>query len=101
MSEVILSLPRSGSTFYMQQRYRERVLNGEQIGFMHEFIWPHSKVRDYHWDNPPRLKSAKQHNTKDFENLIAGIYLSLIHISEPTRRRGISYAVFCLKKKKK
>ena len=27
--------------------------------------------------------------------------LSLIHISEPTRRRGISYAVFCLKKKKK
>ena len=75
MSEVILSLPRSGSTFYMQQRYRERVLNGEQIGFMHEFIWPHSKVRDYHWDNPPRLKSAKQHDTKDFENLIAGIYM--------------------------
>ena len=28
-------------------------------------------------------------------------YLSLIHISEPTRRRGISYAVFCLKKKKR
>ena len=29
-----------------------------------------------------------------------GLGLSLIHISEPTRRRGISYAVFCLKKKK-
>ena len=28
------------------------------------------------------------------------LLLSLIHISEPTRRRGISYAVFCLKKKK-
>ena len=28
------------------------------------------------------------------------IYLSLIHISEPTRLRRISYAVFCLKKKK-
>ena len=27
-------------------------------------------------------------------------HLSLIHISEPTRRRGSSYAVFCLKKKK-
>ena len=27
------------------------------------------------------------------------VLLSLIHISEPTRRRGISYAVFCLKKK--
>ena len=25
--------------------------------------------------------------------------LSLIHISEPTRRYAISYAVFCLKKK--
>ena len=29
-----------------------------------------------------------------------GVYLSLIHISEPTRRTPISYAVFCLKKKK-
>ena len=29
------------------------------------------------------------------------VELSLIHISEPTRRRGISYAVFCLKKKRK
>src|SRR5664279_4915356 len=29
-----------------------------------------------------------------------GIELSLIHISEPTRRTPISYAVFCLKKKK-
>src|SRR5665647_3768024 len=30
-----------------------------------------------------------------------GPYLSLIHISEPTRRTPISYAVFCLKKKKR
>src|SRR5660397_118403 len=29
-----------------------------------------------------------------------GVKLSLIHISEPTRLRRISYAVFCLKKKK-
>src|SRR5665647_3517398 len=28
------------------------------------------------------------------------LQLSLIHISEPTRRTPISYAVFCLKKKK-
>src|SRR5674476_299291 len=27
------------------------------------------------------------------------LYLSLIHISEPTRQAEISYAVFCLKKK--
>ena len=32
---------------------------------------------------------------------ITGQYLSLIHISEPTRLALISYAVFCLKKKKK
>ena len=28
------------------------------------------------------------------------LFLSLIHISEPTRQEAISYAVFCLKKKK-
>ena len=28
------------------------------------------------------------------------VELSLIYISEPTRRYAISYAVFCLKKKK-
>eukprot|EP01017_Pseudomicrothorax_dubius_P027097 TRINITY_DN3082_c0_g1_i9.p1 TRINITY_DN3082_c0_g1~~TRINITY_DN3082_c0_g1_i9.p1 ORF type:complete len:219 (-),score=20.69 TRINITY_DN3082_c0_g1_i9:12-668(-) len=31
----------------------------------------------------------------------AVVYLSLIHISEPTRQAEISYAVFCLKKKNK
>src|SRR5450756_3050556 len=31
----------------------------------------------------------------------SGMGLSLIHISEPTRLGMISYAVFCLKKKKK
>ena len=31
----------------------------------------------------------------------SALWLSLIHISEPTRRTPISYAVFCLKKKKK
>src|SRR5665648_1193844 len=33
--------------------------------------------------------------------LLKGLSLSLIHISEPTRLGMISYAVFCLKKKKK
>ena len=31
---------------------------------------------------------------------LEALELSLIHISEPTRRTPISYAVFCLKKKK-
>ena len=34
-------------------------------------------------------------------DLALELQLSLIHISEPTRRTPISYAVFCLKKKKK
>ena len=34
------------------------------------------------------------------DKLLKQYYLSLIHISEPTRRTPISYAVFCLKKKK-
>ena len=33
------------------------------------------------------------------DNFDLGYDLSLIHISEPTRLRRISYAVFCLKKK--
>src|SRR5665647_3624512 len=33
-------------------------------------------------------------------DLVTSQALSLIHISEPTRRTPISYAVFCLKKKK-
>src|SRR5450756_2910912 len=45
-------------------------------------------------------------NAKDAQNLVKnGVYvvseLSLIHISEPTRLGMISYAVFCLKKKKR
>ena len=44
-------------------------------------------------------------NDSDFERHIVGqsfaVFLSLIHISEPTRQAEISYAVFCLKKKKK
>ncbi len=31
----------------------------------------------------------------------AAIFLTLIYISEPTRSERISYAVFCLKKKKR
>src|SRR5678816_1516310 len=36
-----------------------------------------------------------------FEESKGRIFLSVIHISEPTRLLSMSYAVFCLKKKKK
>src|SRR5665647_372866 len=39
--------------------------------------------------------------TTGINTIQAANNLSLIHISEPTRRTPISYAVFCLKKKKK
>ena len=44
--------------------------------------------------DPDSQKPAWSIATLDYE------YLSLIHISEPTRQEAISYAVFCLKKKK-
>eukprot|EP00831_Metopus_contortus_P025264 TRINITY_DN21815_c0_g1_i1.p1 TRINITY_DN21815_c0_g1~~TRINITY_DN21815_c0_g1_i1.p1 ORF type:complete len:157 (+),score=10.47 TRINITY_DN21815_c0_g1_i1:252-722(+) len=37
----------------------------------------------------------------NFYSILSHVLLSLIHISEPTRPLYISYAVFCLKKKKK
>ena len=48
------------------------------------------------------LESANREAYKVYADLISSnIHLSLIHISEPTRQAEISYAVFCLKKKKK
>ena len=50
----------------------------------------------------------KEYRTEPYAHALAEVIkkykpeiLSLIHISEPTRRTPISYAVFCLKKKKK
>ena len=45
----------------------------------------------------PRMKERKKYGLKAARR--APQFLSLIHISEPTRRTPISYAVFCLKKK--
>src|SRR5450759_5583130 len=44
--------------------------------------------------------SASAHHLSIFPFSPAAIDLSLIHISEPTRLGMISYAVFCLKKKR-
>ena len=67
--------------------------------------WPYTAGET----TPSAVKvKANQSARKDFEgsDLIVAdgqtvTYLSLIHISEPTRQAEISYAVFCLKKKKK
>src|SRR5680860_1283671 len=57
---------------------------------------------------PPVELAARLANAWDVQSILPRLFgiaplenLSLIHISEPTRRTPISYAVFCLKKKKK
>src|SRR5665647_2440348 len=47
--------------------------------------------------HPTVVKAIKDQADKYLHLMVYG--LSLIHISEPTRRTPISYAVFCLKKK--
>ena len=60
----------------------------------------HSKLTDYIYIC--KLKKEPTYKLyKEFDKLFSiGLNLSLIHISEPTRRTPISYAVFCLKKKR-
>ena len=55
-----------------------------------------SWIGNIQWDYNSRLVN----NSKNFYEAEEAIDLSLIHISEPTRPLYISYAVFCLKKKK-
>ena len=50
--------------------------------------------------NPRYAGQGRVVSREDVEGFIVQV-LSLIHISEPTRPERISYAVFCLKKKKK
>src|SRR5665213_2920260 len=50
--------------------------------------------------NMPERDGAALEAESGLTVLAMGKYLSLIHISEPTRQAEISYAVFCLKKKK-
>src|SRR5665648_1208095 len=72
-------------------------------------------ITSYNFDEPTVLLALQEahtvltihglKNTIDEFIMIGGLDtalgLSLIHISEPTRLGMISYAVFCLKKKKK
>src|SRR5678815_6046414 len=50
----------------------------------------------------PQVKALPWYYMLDFFHgfVAPAFFLSLIHISEPTRLLSISYAVFCLKKKK-
>ena len=67
-------------------------LTGWMIGF-HEKL--DTEFDDYR--NKSRMQQAIDYIQK---NYAADLNVSLIYISEPTRQAEISYAVFCLKKKK-
>eukprot|EP00658_Telonema_sp_P-2_P029575 TRINITY_DN22483_c0_g1_i4.p1 TRINITY_DN22483_c0_g1~~TRINITY_DN22483_c0_g1_i4.p1 ORF type:complete len:586 (+),score=115.24 TRINITY_DN22483_c0_g1_i4:253-2010(+) len=61
------------------------------------------KILGDRWSKAGAAKSMLTVKTLEFRACVSDIdlSLSLIHISEPTRLLSISYAVFCLKKKKK
>ena len=58
------------------------------------------ELADGFTDNPLANSAHYQVYLNDVSMQDSLVTLSLIHISEPTRRTPISYAVFCLKKKK-
>ena len=77
----------------------ETVVNGQwqTKGIWHYEDWNYESVRV--WDTD--LFTGEVIDTENDWKEFGKLHLSLIHISEPTRRTPISYAVFCLKKKKK
>src|SRR5665213_3029563 len=60
-------------------------------------VWASSGLTDIHHQGHSPGKDVRNgdHRTEEAPSS------SVIHISEPTRQAEISYAVFCLKKKKK
>src|SRR5660397_248951 len=78
--------------------YGDAIILRETEGLL-QFAVTHPSV-----SHRPKLYAVRQPAafwTRPLHQALAGFRLSLIHISEPTRLRRISYAVFCLKKKKK
>src|SRR5680860_486200 len=82
--------------------YHEMVYDNMRVAVA-KFVGPHEKEPTQallqlkgHYQFAHRFCNAYRGNEKGHVER-----LSLIHISEPTRRTPISYAVFCLKKKKK
>src|SRR5665809_7311 len=79
----------SGRGFYLIDENNNKYLDG--ISNMWCNVWGH---------NRNEIIKAMIRQLMDLPHSSLFGFLSLIHISEPTRLRRISYAVFCLKKKK-
>ena len=79
---------------YLENQPREQQMLAERRDRLLEVG---TKMQTLNHQNEALLKQAMEMVEFDLTLL----KLSLIHISEPTRQAEISYAVFCLKKKKK
>ena len=99
-----------GLTMLLEKKIERIILSrpaveaGERLGFlpgdMKEKVDPYLRpLYDSLYDLFDFEKIQRMIEIGDIE--IAPLALSLIHISEPTRRYAISYAVLCLKKKEK
>src|SRR5678809_676937 len=104
MSERVHEDRASGSIAYLQQTDAKdfsrllrvnRRTKDKETAEKNEGNHASTGLHDYLSDHSIR---SRQHIWRNREADLLG--LSLIHISEPTRQAEISYAVFCLKKKK-
>ena len=88
-----------------QRKLHEKQMEIEHLktsGLQDKSLYDYTFAKDN--GSNPEMKLAHNYvsNWEEMKANASGllIWLSLIHISEPTRRTPISYAVFCLKKKK-
>ena len=74
------------------------VYQNRQLKLMHQMD---EELRIQRHDFQQHISMLAFMNSQGEKEKLTAYLLSLIHISEPTRLGMISYAVFCLKKKKK
>ena len=81
----------------------KNVITADMANFLYEYVKLKAAVVSFkrevdpqHWDG----EWDGNYTSIQCPNTFTHYGLSLIHISEPTRLGMISYAVFCLKKKK-
>src|SRR5678809_157739 len=105
------SPPCEGGVDATSRKYREASIEGADGVVTHK-PYSNNAFRNLACERPPRLRRFggfatfslwRSHPSFARRGMAfeRHIDLSLIHISEPTRQAEISYAVFCLKKKKK
>src|SRR5680860_104819 len=95
-----LLIPAAGARLRRRLRKRDRaIVTVPDPDMRNSSLEP---AVDCTWRSRPLARLCYSSEMKYVEGLSCKeCHLSLIHISEPTRRTPISYAVFCLKKKKK